>query len=210
MSRQYWKGSALLAPVPSVMVTCGSAERANIITIGWCGVVSTRPPRVYISVRPERHSYAIIKESREFVINLTPASLVEIADYCGTVTGRCVDKVTKTGLTLVESKETTAPTIAESPLALECRVTDILPQGSHDMFIADVVQVSVDEQYVANDGKLRLDRADLLVYSHGEYFRMGEKLGKIGISVENKKKGRMAHVDRAKSPVKPRSSGKKK
>lgn len=197
MARQFWKGSSLLAPVPSVMVTCGTMEKANVITIGWCGVISTKPPRVSISVRPERHSYGIIKESREFVINLTPASLVEICDYCGTVTGRCVDKIAKTGLTLVESSEVKAPTIAQSPLALECRVTDILPQGSHDLFLADVVKVSVDEEYIAADGKLHLDTADLLVYCHGEYFRMGEKLGKIGISVENKKKGKMATVERA-------------
>lgn len=199
MSRQSWKGSALLAPVPSVMVTCGTMEKANIITVGWCGVISTRPPRVSISIRPERHSYGMIKESREFVINLTPASLVEVCDYCGTVTGRCVDKATKTGLTLIESTEVKAPTIAQSPLALECKVTDILPQGSHDLFLADVVKVSVDEDYIASDGKLRLDTADLLVYCHGEYFRMGERLGKIGISVENKKKGKLATVEHAKS-----------
>lgn len=198
MSRQFWKGSSLLAPVPSVMVTCGTKENANVITIGWCGVISTRPPRVSISVRPERHSYNIIKETREFVINLTPASLVEVCDYCGTVTGRCVDKIAKTGLTLVESSEVSAPTIADAPLSLECKVTDILPQGSHDLFLADVVKVSVDEDYIAPDGKLRLDNADLLVYCHGEYFRMGQKLGKIGISVQNKKKGKMATVEKSR------------
>lgn len=197
MSRVSWKGSSLLAPVPSVMVTCGTPEKANIITIGWCGVISTRPPRVSISIRPERHSYEIIRESREFVINLTPASLVEICDYCGTVTGRCVDKAAKTGLTLIPSEEVSAPTIENCPLALECRVTDILPQGSHDLFLADVVKVSVDEKFVASDGKLRLDTADLLVYVHGEYFRIGEKLGKIGISVQDKKKGKAATVENA-------------
>lgn len=197
MSRLYWKGSSLLAPVPSVMVTCGTMEKANIITIGWCGVISTRPPRISISIRPERHSYAIIKESREFVINLTPASLVEICDYCGTVTGRCVDKVEKTGLTLLPSACVSAPTIENCPLALECRVTDILPQGSHDLFLADVVKVSVDEKYVDESGKLRLDTADLLVYAHGEYFHIGKKIGKIGISVQDKKKGKAATVANA-------------
>lgn len=197
MSRVYWKGSSLLAPVPSVMVTCGTMEKANIITVGWCGVISTHPPRISISIRPERHSYAIIKESREFVINLTPASLVEICDYCGTVTGRCVDKVSKTGLTLIPSEEVSAPTIENCPLALECRVTDILPQGSHDLFLADVVKVSVDEKYVDESGRLRLDTADLLVYAHGEYFRIGEKLGKIGISVQDKKKGKAATIENA-------------
>ncbi|MBQ4353967.1 MAG: flavin reductase family protein [Clostridia bacterium] len=194
MSRIHWKGSALLAPVPSVMVTCGTAEKANIITVGWCGVVSTRPARVSISIRPERHSHAMIKETGNFVINLTPASLAEVCDYCGTVTGRCVDKVKKTGLTLIPSESVDAPTIADCPLALECRVSQVIPLGSHDCFIADVVGVSVDEQFVDASGKLRLDTADLLVYVHGEYFRIGKKLGKIGISVENKKKGRFANV----------------
>lgn len=196
--RLYWKGSSLLAPVPSVMVTCGTMERANIITIGWCGVVSTRPARVYISVRPERHSHSLITETGEFVINLTPASFAEIADYCGTVTGRVVDKVKKTELTLMESKEVKAPTIADCPLALECKVIDTLHHGSHDMFIADVVQVSVNPAIVADDGKLRLDKAGLLVYAHGEYFEIGRKIGRIGIALENKKKGRLAKVSRTR------------
>lgn len=195
--RVYWKGSSLLAPVPSVMVTCGTVEKSNIITIGWCGVVSTRPARVYISVRPERHSHGIIKESGEFVINLTPASFAEIADYCGTVTGRVVDKVKKTGLTLIPSKEVAAPTIGNCPLALECRVIETHHHGSHDMFVADVVQVSVDPKYIAADGKLRLDTADLLTYVHGEYFHIGRKIGKIGIALEDKKKGRNATVEKS-------------
>lgn len=194
MAKVYWKGSALLAPVPSVMVSCGTVEKSNIITIGWCGVVSTRPSRVYISIRPERHSHGIIKESGEFVINLTPASLVEICDYVGTVTGRCVDKAKKTGLTMIESKEVSAPSIENSPLSLECRVREIIPNGSHDMFIADVVQVSVDEELLDQNGKLRLDRSNLLVFAHGEYFNLGKKLGPIGLSVANKKKGKGARV----------------
>lgn len=194
MARIYWKGSALLAPVPSVMVSCGTEEKANIITIGWCGVVSTRPPRVYVSIRPERHSHSIIKESGEFVINLTPASLVEVCDYVGTVTGRCVDKVKKTGLTMIPSKEVKAPSIENSPLSLECKVSEIIPSGSHDMFIADVVAVSVDENFLDEKGKLRLDRSNLLVFSHGEYFNLGKKLGPIGLSVANKKKGKNAKV----------------
>jgi len=192
--RIYWKGSALLAPVPSVIVTCGTMEKANIITIGWTGVVSTRPARVYISVRPERHSHSIIKESGEFVINLTPASLVEVCDYVGTVTGRCVDKLKKTGLSLIESKEVSAPTLADSPLSLECKVISVESHGSHDMFIADVVQVSVDESLMDERGHLCLDRAKLLTFAHGEYFEIGRKLGKIGISVEDKKKGKKARV----------------
>lgn len=194
--RIYWKGSALLAPVPSVMVTCGTMERANVITIGWTGVVSTRPARVYISVRPERHSHSIIRDSGEFVINMTPASLVEVCDYVGTVTGRCVDKIKKTGLTLIESKEVSAPTLADSPLSLECKVISVGSHGSHDMFIADVVAVSVDDSLMDESGRLCLDRAKLLAFAHGEYFELGRKLGKIGISVQDKKKGKKARVQR--------------
>lgn len=194
--RIYWKGSALLAPVPSVMVTCGTMERANVITIGWTGVVSTRPARVYISVRPERHSHSIIRDSGEFVINMTPASLVEVCDYVGTVTGRCVDKIKKTRLTLIESKEVSAPTLADSPLSLECKVISVESHGSHDMFIADVVAVSVDDSLMDESGRLCLDRAKLLAFAHGEYFELGRKLGKIGISVQDKKKGKKARVQR--------------
>lgn len=188
MARQYWKGSALLAPVPSVLVTSGTMEKANVLTVGWTGVVATHPPRVSVSIRPERHSYAMIRESGEFVINLVPASLCSVTDYVGTVTGRCVDKFAKTGLTLLPSKEVSAPSIAECPLSLECRVADILPEGSHDLFIADVVQVSVEESLLGADGKLRLDRVPLLVFSHGEYFSIGQKIGKIGFSVTKKRR----------------------
>lgn len=201
MARVNWKGSALLAPLPAVMVTCGTAEKANIITIGWCGVVATRPARVYISVRPERHSYSLIKESGEFVINLVPASLAEVCDYCGTVTGRLVDKAAKTGLTLIPSAEVAPPTIDDSPLALECRVAEVLPEGTHDMFIADVVSVSVDESLLDEEGKLCLDRVKLLAYSHGEYYETRRLLGKIGMAYENGKKGR-------KAVVKPKTSAK--
>ena len=194
MSRIYWKGSALLAPVPSVLVSCGTLEKANLITVGWTGVICTRPPRISIAVRPERHSHGILTQTREFVLNLTPASLCEVADYCGTVTGRLVDKAKKTGLTLIPSKEVAAPTVADCPLSLECRVTDVLPQGSHDLFLADVVQVSVEDTLLDSSGRLHLDRAKLLTFVHGEYFEVGRKLGRIGISVENHKKGKKAVV----------------
>ena len=190
----HWKPSSLLSPVPAVMVTCGTLEKANIITIGWCGILSTRPPRLYISVRPERHSYGIIKESGEFTVNLTPASLAEVADYCGTVTGKKVDKIKKTGLTLIPSQTVSAPTIENCPMALECRVFDIVKSGSHDIFMADITSVSLDEDLLDSGGKLHMERAGLLVYSHGAYYTLGKKIGNIGISVENKKKGRKAKV----------------
>lgn len=193
-NKLHWKPSSLLAPVPAVMVSCGTLEKANIITVGWCGVLSTRPPRLYVSIRPERHSYSIIDSTGEFVVNLTPASLVEVVDYCGTVTGKKVDKAAKTGLTLTTSEKVSAPTIENCPMALECKVFDKVKSGSHDVFMADIVSVSLDEDLLDNTGKLHLERAGLLVYSHGEYFNIGKKLGKIGLSMENKKKGRKAKV----------------
>ena len=137
MAKIHWKGSALLAPAPPVMVTCGDMETANIITVAWAGIINTHPPRVSIAVRPTRHSYAIIKERGEFVINLTPASLVRECDYCGIYTGAKVDKFEKTGLHKEPAVSVACPVIAECPLALECKVIDVLPQGTHDLFLAD-------------------------------------------------------------------------
>ena len=199
MARVHWKGSALLAPVPSVLVTSGTADRANVLTVGWTGVISTRPPRVYISLRPERHSHGIIKETGEFVINLVPAALAEVADWCGTVTGRRVDKIAKTGLTLIPSETVAAPSLADCPLSLECRVFDVRPMGSHDLFLADVTGVSAEEALLDESGRLRLERAGLLVFSHGEYFELGRRIGPIGLSVANKKKGKLAKVPAKKS-----------
>jgi flavin reductase (DIM6/NTAB) family NADH-FMN oxidoreductase RutF len=190
MPRISWKGSALLAPLPAVMVTCEHDGHANVFTAAWCGIVSTHPPRVYVSIRPTRHSYALIRDSREFVLNLTPAALAKTCDYVGTVTGRCVDKFAKTGLTLIPSSVVNCPTLEQSPLALECRVTDVIPLGSHDMFLADIVAVDVDEELIGQDGKLRLDRASLVAYAHGDYYALGKKLGKFGYSVAKKNKNR--------------------
>lgn len=203
MAKLKWKGGALVAPVPPAMISCGSETEgsSNIITIAWTGIVNTIPPKTYISVRPSRHSYGLIKENGEFAINLTTASLVRHADYCGIYTGAKVDKFQKCGLHKEEASEISCPLIAESPLSLECRVTDIIPLGTHDMFLADIVAVDVDEALIDKDGKLRLDKAGLAAFAHGEYFALGEKLGDFGFSVRKKKK---------KYPQKkhPRSSGK--
>jgi flavin reductase (DIM6/NTAB) family NADH-FMN oxidoreductase RutF len=194
MSKQLWRGGALLAPMPPVMVTCGSMEKPNIITIAWTGITNTIPPKTYISVRPKRHSYPLIRESGEFVINLTPRRLCETCDYCGIVTGRCVDKIGKCGFQLEESKEVSAPRLAQSPLALECRVFDIIPLGSHDMFLCDILSVAVDEDLIDEQGKLCLDRADLVAFAHGEYYGLSGVLGKFGFSVAEKKKGKGAVI----------------
>ena len=190
MGKINWRGGALVAPVPPVMVSCGNEENKNIITIAWTGIINTIPPKTYISVRPKRHSYNIIKESGEFVINLTPASLVRTADFCGIYTGAKVDKFKRCGLTAAPSAEVSCVSIAECPMSLECRVTDIIPLGTHDMFLADIVSVSVDESLIDEKGALHLDRANLAAFAHGEYFELGKKLGSFGFSVRKSKKGK--------------------
>ncbi len=188
MARINLKGGALLSPVPPVMVSCGTMEKPNIITVAWCGTLATHPPVTYISVRPTRYSYGLIKDSGEFVINLTTESLVRHADFCGIYTGAKVDKFKKCGLTPESSENVSCPSIAESPLRIECRVRDVVPLGSHDMFVADIVSVSVDESIIDESGKICLDRAHLAAFAHGEYYALGKKLGDFGFSVKKKKK----------------------
>ncbi|MCI8991560.1 MAG: flavin reductase family protein [Eubacterium sp.] len=191
MEKQEWKPGNMLYPVPAVMVSCGrNGEKPNIITVAWCGTVCSAPPMLYISVRPERYSYDIIKDTKEFVVNLTTEKLVHATDYCGVKSGRDMDKFRETGLTAYPSKHIKAPGIAESPVNIECKVTQILPLGSHDMFLAEVVGVSAEESFIDETGKFRLNDLGLAAYSHGEYLKLGEKIGKFGFSVEKKKKSR--------------------
>ncbi len=191
MPKVEWKGGALLAPLPAVIVTSKrEGERANALTVAWCGIISTHPPRLYISLRPSRHSYGIIKESGEFAVNLVPVSLVRAADTCGVLTGKKVDKIEKCHLALADSFAISAPSIASSPLTLECRVCEILPQGSHDMFIADIVATAVDESLIDESGALKLSKANLSAFAHGEYFELGRVVGSFGYSVRKKKKNK--------------------
>ena len=187
MAKIQWKGGALLAPVPPVMVSCGTMENANIITVAWCGILNTIPPKTYISVRPSRHSHALIREQGEFVINLTPTSLVRAADYCGTYTGAKVDKFKKCNLTKTAVEEVACPLIDEAPLSLCCRVTDVVPLGSHDMFMADIVAVYADDTLLDDKGKLHMAKAGLCAYAHGEYFALGKRVGTFGFSAKKKK-----------------------
>ena len=189
MAKIKWKGGALIAPVPPVMVSSGDMENSNIMTVAWTGIINTIPPKTYISVRPRRHSYNMIKESGEFVINLTPASLIREADYCGIYTGAKVDKFAKCSLTKGEAQSVKCPIIEECPLSLECKVTDIIPLGTHDMFLADIVAVDVDESLMDKEGKLHLEKANLAAFGHGEYFELGKKIGYFGFSAAKKKKG---------------------
>ncbi len=186
MAKVSWRGGALLAPVPPVMVSCGSHEHANIVTVAWTGIVNTHPAMTYISLRPSRYSHEIISQTKEFAINLTPASLVRTADYCGMYTGKKVDKFEKCHLDKEQAQIISAPLIAQAPLCLECRVTQVIPLGSHDMFLAQIVSVSVDESLLDAQGKLHLNRAGLAAFAHGEYFALGERIGSFGCSVRKK------------------------
>lgn len=181
-----WKGSTLLAPVPPVLVTCGSIEKPNVLTVAWTGIINSQPPMTYISVRPERYSYSIIRESGEFVINLATAKLVKTVDWCGVRSGKDYNKFKEMNLTPEAASVVSCPMIAESPVSLECKVRSVESLGSHDMFIADILAVNIDEQYLDSDGKLHLEKCPLLAYAHGDYFELGKRIGKFGFSVRKK------------------------
>ena len=200
MSKVTWKPAALMAPVPPALVSCGTVEEPNCLTIAWTGNVNTNPPMTYISVRPTRHSYHLIKESGEFVINLTTKELLRTADWCGARSGAKYDKFKEKGLTAEPATIVSAPMIAQSPVSLECKVRSVTPLGTHDMFLADIVAVNVDEKYIDETGKLRLEQCGLVAYAHGSYYAIGKKMGYFGYSVKK-------HVSRSKLPPK---TGRKK
>lgn len=189
MGRQVWKAGNMLYPVPAVMVSCArEGEKTNIITIAWTGTVCSDPPMVSISVRPERFSHEIIRDTGEFIINLTTQKLLASADWCGVKSGRDTDKFAARHLTAVPGNKVHCPLIAESPVNIECRVSQIIPLGSHDLFLARVLAVDVDEQYMDENGKFCLDLCDLTVYSHGVYRALGKELGTFGFSVRKRSK----------------------
>ena len=189
MEKELWKPGNMLYPLPVVMVSLADKDgRPNIITLAWVGTVCTNPPMVSISVRPERYSYPILKETGEFVINLTTKELAFATDYCGVKSGRDVDKFKEMNLTPIPASEVKAPMIAESPVNIECKVRQVLPLGSHDMFLADVAAVHADEKYMDENHKFHLEKADPIIYSNGSYFGCGELLGTFGYSVKKRKK----------------------
>lgn len=177
----------LLAPIPPAMVTVGDFDNANVLAIAWTGILATQPPKTYISVRPSRYSYKMLREGGDFVINLPSSDMARQVDFVGIYTGAKMDKFEKCGLTKQRSEKVSAPTIAECPIALECRVCEVLPMGSHDVFMADIVSVSCREDIIDENGKMRFDRADLLAYAHGEYYTLGEVVGRFGFSTDKKK-----------------------
>lgn len=189
MAKISWKPGNMVYPLPAVMVTVrGKDGQDNIITIAWTGTVCTNPPVLYISVRKERHSYEMLKEAGEFVVNLTTEALVKATDYCGVRSGSKVDKFKETGLTKEEAQMINCAMIKESPVNIECKLREVIELGSHDMFLADVVNVNVDDQYMEESGKFNLAKANPLVYSHGTYYKTGKELGTFGFSVKKKKK----------------------
>ena len=185
--KQDWKPGTMIYPLPAVLVSCGKEESEyNMFTVAWTGTICTNPPMCYISVRPERHSYDIIKKNMEFVINLTTSALSRATDLCGVKSGRDTDKFALANLTPEPASKLSCPMIVQSPLSLECKVTQVLPLGSHDMFLAKIIAVNVEESLLDEKGKLHLSRCGLLSYAHGEYFAQGRRLGGFGYSVRKK------------------------
>lgn len=186
MGKQTWKAGTFVYPIPAVLVSCGDEKEKNILTIAWTGTICTDPAIVYISVRKERHSYDIIKRTGEFCINLTNEELAYATDYCGVKSGKNIDKFKEMHLTPEKASIVKAPMIKESPVSIECRVKEIKELGSHDMFIAEVLAINVDDKYLDETGRFDMQKCKLIAYSHGEYFKLGEKIGKFGYSVKKK------------------------
>ncbi|NDO46093.1 flavin reductase family protein [Clostridium sp. MD294] len=194
MAKQNWKAGTVLYPVPVVMVSCGNMEgEKNIVTVAWTGTINSDPPMTYISLRHCRHSYDIIKQSKEFVINLVTKKLAYACDYCGVKSGKDIDKFNEMNLTAVKGAKVSSPIIYESPINIECSVKDIIPLGTHDMFLAEVVNVSVSEEYLDQSGKFHFNKTNPICYSHGCYYTLGEKLGSFGYSVKKKKSKKEKH-----------------
>lgn len=189
MERESWKAGTLIYPLPAVLVSCGeTAEEQNLITVAWTGTVCTDPAMCYISVRKERHSHAIISRTGEFVINLTTERLARATDWCGVRSGRDYDKFKEMGLTAAPAKHVAAPLVVESPVNIECRVKQVVELGTHDMFLAEVVGIEVDPQYIdPKTGKFHLEKAGLIAYCHGAYYTLGKQLGTFGYTVRKKR-----------------------
>lgn len=188
MSKVQWKGGTFIYPIPAVMVSCGTMEKSNIITVAWTGILNTNPAMCYISVRPERYSHDIIKENGEFAINLTTRQLAYATDWCGVKSGRDVDKFKEMKLTKERANIIKAPLIKECPVSVECKVKEIVPLGSHDMFVAEIVAIDADEKYINEKGAFDISKCDLIAYANGGYYPLESKIGKFGYSVQKKSK----------------------
>ena len=186
MSKVIWKPGTFIYPIPAVMVSCGTMEKSNIMTVAWTGILNTNPATCYISVRPERYSHSIIKDTKEFAINLTTRKLAYATDWCGVKTGAKVDKFKEMNLHKEKADFLQAPLIKESPVSIECKVKEIVSLGSHDMFIADVLSIDVDEKYINEKGAFDISKCDLIAYANGGYYPLAKKIGKFGFSVKKR------------------------
>lgn len=190
MAKISWKPGTMLFPLPPVMVTCGTMEKPNVLTIAWTGIVNSEPPMTYISVRPSRHSHKIIKESGEFVINISTLELAKACDYCGVKSGKNTDKFADMNLEIEPCKEVKAPMLVKAPVSLECKVQSVTSLGTHDMFMAEIINVNVDDKYLEEDDYLALEKAGLLCFAHGRYYTLGRDLGAFGFSVDKTKENK--------------------
>ena len=190
MTKISWKPGTMLAPVPPVMVTCGTMEKPNVLTVAWTGILNTEPPMTYISVRPSRFSHDIIKDNGEFVVNIPTLELAKACDYCGVKSGKNTDKFKDMGLEIEPCLKVKAPMLVKSPISLECKVLNIQSFKTHDMFVAEIVNVNIDDKYLEEDGRLALEKAGLLAYVHGRYYTLGRDLGAFGFSVDKTKENK--------------------
>lgn len=190
MSKKIWKPGTFIYPIPAVLVTSGDMEKSNILTVAWTGILNTNPAIVYISVRPERYSYSLIKENKEFAINLTTEKLAYATDWCGVRSGAKFDKFKEMKLTKEKAEFIKAPLIKESPVSIECKVIEERELGSHTMFVAEVLSIDASEEYMDKNGAFDISKCNLIAYSNGGYYTLGKKVGKFGFSVEKKKKNK--------------------
>lgn len=197
MSKIVWKSGTFVYPIPVVMVSCGNMEKSNIITVAWTGIINTNPAMVYISIRPERYSYNIIKETGECVINLTNKELTYATDWCGVKTGKNVDKFKEMKLTKERCKFVNCPAIKESPVSIECRIKEIKELGSHHMLIAEVLSIDADEKYIDEKGAFDISKCNLIAYANGKYFELGKQIGKFGYSVQKKQQKKHKNIDKS-------------
>ena len=190
MSRKEWKSGTFIYPIPAVMVTSGNMEKSNIMTVAWTGIINTNPAMCYISVRPERYSYNLIKENGEFIINLTNEKLAYATDWCGVKSGKDYDKFKEMKLTKEKANHVKCPIIKESPVAIECKVKEIRELGSHHMIIAEVLSIDAENEYIDENGAFDISKCNLIAYANGGYYSLNKKIGKFGYSVQKKKKGK--------------------
>ena len=195
MTKITWRAGTLLAPIPPALISCGSLEKPNVMTAAWTGIIASDPALTYVSIRPSRYSHEIISQSQEFVINLPTYKMLEATDFCGVKSGRNTDKFKEMGLSAEKCSKISAPQIAESPISIECKVIEVKNYGTHDMFLAEIVAVNVDDEYIDEKGALDIEKAGLLAYAHGHYYTLGRKVGSFGFSVNKerlKKKEKLA------------------